>query len=370
MIIESVTLADFRNYRKQTVELSPGLNFLVGANGEGKTNFLESIYALALSRSYKAEDRDMIRFESPFARARACVKGPSGRTDLQLILAEDGKKALRNGQEIRRLSDYVGQLNVVLFAPEDMNLVKGSPVDRRRFLDVVLGQIDRRYLDDLNEYRHALKQRNELLKQAQTGASVDRDLLDVLTEQLAAAGEEVVAKRAAFVKAIDLKAAEAYRFLAVKREDLGVAYQPSVPENLLGTLKMRVRTDLFAGTTNHGPHRDDLGFTLNGMPAATFASQGEQRMIVLAIDLALAEYIEETKRDRPLFLLDDVLSELDREKQNRLLHRLAESGIQAIVTATDLTDIADDIVRMARIFRVTNGTIKEEHHGQQHPEQP
>jgi DNA replication and repair protein RecF len=364
MRIETVTLADFRNYRKQTVELASGLNFFIGANGEGKTNFLESIYALALSKSYKAEDREMVRFESPFARARASVMSSAGRTDLQLILAEDGKKALANGQEVKRLSDYVGILNVVLFAPEDMNLVKGSPVDRRYFLDVVLGQIDKRYLDDLSAYKHALKQRNELLKQAQPGKDIDRDLLDVLTEQLAAAGEAVIAKRAAFIAALDRKAAKAYQFLSVKQEDLGLTYQPSVAENLLSALKTRYRSDLFSGTTNHGPHRDDLGFLLNGMPAASFASQGEQRMIVLAVDLALVEYIEETKHERPLFLLDDVLSELDREKQNRLLRRLMETGIQAIVTATELTDIADDIIASARIFRVAQGTIKEEHHGQ------
>jgi len=364
MKIDTVTLADFRNYRKQSVSLAPGINFLVGANGEGKTNFLESIYALALTKSYKGDDREMIRFECRFARARANIIAASGRIDLQIVLAEDGKKALSNGQEVRRLSDYIGTLNVVLFAPEDMNLVKGSPVDRRYFLDVVLGQIDRRYLDVLSEYRHALKQRNELLKQAQVGRMIDRDLLDVLTEQLAAAGDVVVAKRARFVQELDRKAAKAFQFLSTKQEDLALAYEPSVSENLLTTLKSRYKTDMLAGTTNHGPHRDDLGFTLNGMPASSFASQGEQRMIVLAVDLALIDYVEETKKDRPVFLLDDVLSELDDEKQNRLLRRLMESGIQAVVTATSLTDIADEIIRAARIFKVINGNIKEEHHGQ------
>jgi DNA replication and repair protein RecF len=364
MRIDSVALIDFRNYRRQTVALAPGLNFIVGANGEGKTNFLESIYALALSKSYKAEDRDMIRFECPFAKARAAVVNAGGKLDLQLILTDEGKKALYNGQEVKRLSDYIGILNVVLFAPEDMNLVKGSPVDRRYFVDVVLGQVDKRYLDDLSAYKHALKQRNELLKQAQIGRNVDPTLFDVLTEQLAAAGEAVIAKRKAFLEAIDRKAARMYQFLATKQEDLGLSYVPSVAESLLKTLKSRYKTDIIAGTTNHGPHRDDVGFTLNGMPAAAFASQGEQRMIVLAVDLALVEYIEEIRQDRPLFLLDDVLSELDHDKQNRLLRRLADSGIQAVITATALTEIADDIVKSARVFNVTNGTIKEEHHGQ------
>ncbi len=363
MRIETVALFDFRNYRKQTVTLGPGLNFLIGANGEGKTNFLESLYTLALSKSYKAADRELIRFECQFAKTRAAVAAASGKIDLQIILAEEGKKAICNGQEIKRLSDYIGLLNVVLFAPEDMNLVKGSPVDRRYFIDIVLGQVDKHYLDALSAYKHALKQRNEWLKRAQITKNVDQDLLDVLTEQLATAGEEVIARRRTFLEIIDRKAAKTYQFLATKQEDLGLTYLPSVSEKLLQTLKTRYKTDIQAGTTNHGPHRDDVGFTLNGMAAASYASQGEQRMIVLAVDMALVEYIEEIKQDRPLFLLDDVLSELDRDKQNRLLRHLADSGIQAVITATTITEIEADIIRRAKIFTVVNGNIREEQHG-------
>jgi DNA replication and repair protein RecF len=362
MKILNISLNDFRNYLKQSLLLSPGLNFLVGQNGEGKTNFLEAIYVLGLSKSYRSEDLDLIRFQCDYTKIKAIVAMKERQMDMQIVLSELGKKVLMNGQEVKRLSDYIGNLNIVLFAPEDLNLVKGSPVGRRYFFDIILGQVDRNYLKNLSDFKYVLKQRNELLKQMQSGAQKDTTLLDVITEQLSQEIEKIISARQKFIQIIGEKAAINYQFLTTKKDSFQLTYLPSISENILDTLKSRVRTDILSGTTNYGPHRDDFDFLLSDKSAKGLASQGEQRMIILAIDLAVIDYIFDLKNDKPIFLLDDVLSELDQEKQNRLLRYLISSGGQAIITTTGLNEIENDILRQSKIFKVAKGYIKEETH--------
>jgi len=360
MRINQIVLNDYRNYTKQNITLGSGLNFIIGANGEGKTNFLESIYVLGLSKSYRSEDADLIRFQTDYTKIKALIGMKDREMDMQIIVSELGKKVLLNGQEVKRVSDYIGHLNIVLFAPEDLNLVKGSPVGRRYFFDIIMGQTNREYLKDLSDFKYILKQRNELLKQLQSSGSKDETLLDIITEQLAVAIEKIVNARKSFVEIVGRKAMQSYQFLATKKDSFELTYLPSLSGNILQALKSRYRTDIVAGTTNYGPHRDDFDFILDSKSAKGLASQGEQRMIVLAVDLAVVDYIFDLKNDKPIFLLDDVLSELDKEKQNRLLKYLISSGGQAIITSTELTDIENDILRQSRIYRVVKGYIKEE----------
>ena len=198
MKIEKVTLTNFRNYSKQTMDLGSGIHFIIGANGEGKTNFLEALYVLALAKSYKADDVDLIRYGEDFAKIQAIIDSKERKTDLTMIVTEIGKKAIYNGHEVKRLSEYIGNLNVVSFLPEDTNLVKGSPRDRRYYIDVFLGQIDRNYLDDLSKYKYILKQRNELLKKMAESGNNDYTLLDVITEQLADQADRISKRRQLF----------------------------------------------------------------------------------------------------------------------------------------------------------------------------
>lgn len=365
MKIQQIQLSDYRNYSKQSLQLGNGLNFLIGSNGEGKTNFLESIYVLGLSKSYRSEDSDLIRFQADFTKIKAVVSMKNNLQEMQIILSKLGKKVMINNQEIKKLSDYVGNLNVVLFAPEDLNLVKGSPVGRRYFFDIVLGQTNKTYLKDLSDFKYVLKQRNELLKQIQQNEYKDMTLLDVLTEQLADSMQKIIDSRKAFVETISKKAAENYLFLTTKNESFKLVYLPSIEKNVLETLKSRYKSDVFSGATGYGPHRDDYDFIIENKSAKGLASQGEQRIIILAIDLALIDYIFNDKNDKPIFLLDDVLSELDTEKQNKLLKYLLSSGVQAIITATGLLEIKQEILSQSKIFRVVKGYIKEDlRHGQ------
>lgn len=365
MKIQQIHLTDYRNYAKQSLSLGTGLNFLLGLNGEGKTNFLEAVYVLGLSKSYRSEDIDLIRFQSDFTKIKANILMKNGQQEMQIIISELGKKVMINNQEVKKLSDYVGNMTVVLFAPEDLNLVKGSPVGRRYFFDIILGQNDKTYLKDLSDFKYILKQRNELLKQLQQNNYKDDTLLDVLTEQLAMAMEKIIDARKLFIECIAQKASENYQFLTTKNETFKLTYLPSIEKNVLETLKSRYKSDIFSGTTNYGPHRDDYDFLIEDKTAKGLASQGEQRLIILAIDLALIDYIFNDKNDKPIFLLDDVLSELDVDKQNRLLKYLLSSGVQAIITATGVLEINQEILKQSKVFRVVKGYIKEDsRHGQ------
>ncbi len=361
MKIEKITLTNFRNYQKQTLALGSGINFIIGANGEGKTNFLEAIYVLAMAKSYKVEDQDLIKFNEEFAKVQAAIIKDNRKTELTLVISEIGKKALANDKEIKRLSDYIGHLYIVSFLPEDLNLIKGSPKDRRYYIDVFLGQIDKDYLDSLARYKQLLRQRNELLKKMAETDVRDETLLDVITEQLALEIDIITNRRRHFIDEANPLLAEAYRKLVSKKIEFKLEYLPSIPVAETGRfMKSKYRQDLLSGATNHGSHRDDYEFYLAGTPARTHASQGEQRAMILALNMALSEIVQNIKKERPVFLLDDVFSELDRNRQNQLLEYLLATKAQTIITATDIREIDGRYLRYGRIFRVTKGYIKEE----------
>jgi DNA replication and repair protein RecF len=365
MIIKTIALTNFRNYRKQSVTLGPGLNFIIGPNGEGKTNFLEAIYTLSLVKSYKAPDQDLVLIGSDVARIAATLQAKEKDLELTVAFSPEGKTAAFNHSPAHRLSDYIGVMNVVLFTPEDINLVKGGPSERRYFLDLILGQTDRGYLRELIQYKHVLKQRNELLRQMQERRSDDKALLDILSEQLVRAGNVLISKRKAFLDWMNLHAGKMYGFLTSKDELLTVEYLPSVVHEFAEELLDKYSTDQMSGTTNVGPHRDDIAWQVGGQPAKNFASQGEQRMIVLSVNMALCDFIAQAKEDRPIFLLDDVFSELDSVRQNRLIQYLTDSGNQAVITATSLSEIDEIFVKQAKVFQVLKGSIREDrYHGQ------
>ncbi|HOP57054.1 MAG TPA: DNA replication/repair protein RecF [Bacillota bacterium] len=362
MKIDKVTLTNFRNYHKQTLELGSGIHFIIGANGEGKTNFLEALYVLALAKSYKAEDSDLIRFSADFARIQATIEKDGRKFELTMIITEIGKKAMRDSQEIKRLSDYIGNLNIVSFLPEDIVLIKGAPRDRRYYVDVFLGQIDKDYLNELTIYKHILKQRNELLKKLEYVEKPDYTLLDVITEQLASSAEKISQRRVRFQEEINGLIDGMYKRLSDKDEKFSLVYQQTLPQKeAYGFLKEKYRQDIMQGATGYGPHRDDYVFMLDEFAAGSRASQGEQRMMVLSLNMGLAELVKETRHETPVFLLDDVFSELDETRQNRLLEYVATSGIQTIVTTTGLGGVKDFILKQAHVFHVNKGYIKEEY---------
>lgn len=226
MKLDRISLYNFRNYHKQEVQLNKGVNFFVGQNGSGKTNLLEAIYFLAFAKSYKTTESNLIRYQHPFARIQATAQDNLRSYTLKLIVSETGKRALINDVEIKKLSDYIGSINVLSFLPEDLAIIKGSPRDRRYYIDLIYGQMDRHYLNELTNYKGLLKQRNELLKRLSESQKPDLVLLDVITEQLSASAKQIVEFRTRFVERINMSLKTMYQFLSDKTETFRIRISP------------------------------------------------------------------------------------------------------------------------------------------------
>jgi DNA replication and repair protein RecF len=362
MKINQLSLYNYRGYNKQDIAFSKGVNLFIGDNGSGKTNLLEAIYFLSLAKSYKTDDANLIKFNEDFSRILTTVDQSKHTLKIKIILSKNKKKIILDGREIQKLSDYIGQVNVVSFLPEDMNLIKGPPKDRRYFINSIIGQMDRNYLIELSNYKMCLKQRNDLIKKLSEEKKPDMTLLDIYTEQLAQAGEKIIAYRQKFITNMNLELKTIYPYLANNRYSFEFKYKPSIDGLLESVLKENYRKDLFIRTTSSGPHRDDYGFYMNDIDAKDMASQGEQRIMILSSLLAVTEIIYEYKHQRPILLLDDVFSELDTTRQNKLIHFLNQSDLQTIITTTSTTNINQEVLDDAKIFNVKNHFIRGNKH--------
>ncbi|MBD5834970.1 DNA replication/repair protein RecF [Lactobacillus delbrueckii] len=365
----------FRNLALLDLEFDPHVNVFLGENAQGKTNLLEAIYFLALSRSHRtSNDREMIAFGQDFASLAGRVHKRQLDLDLRIVISKKGKSAWVNRVEQARLSKYVGHLNAILFSPEDLELVKGAPSLRRRFMDLEFGQINPEYLYFASQYRQLLQQRNNYLKQLARRQASDQVLLGVLTEQVATAASELIWRRYRYLADLNRYAAEVYRAISGQREELRVLYRPSAKEitaadqpaqikqKLLDRFAEIADDELRRATTQLGPHRDDLEFQLDGKNAHLFASQGQQRTIALSLKLAEIQLIKELTGEEPILLLDDVMSELDQNRQAALLNFI-HGQTQTFITTTDLDGISQEIVKQPRIFYIHSGQIIEKEEG-------
>lgn len=371
MILKEITLRNFRNYEEMSVPFSDGINVFLGENAQGKTNLMEAIYALSLARSHRtANERDMIQWQKDEAFITGILEKRNARYPLELYFTKKGKRAKINHLEQKRLSQFVGTLNVVLFAPEDLDLVKGSPANRRRFLDMELGQISPVYLHELVQYQRLLKQRNLYLKQLMKGQARDVLYLEVLTEQLAIAGANIVLFRKDFVRQLEEWAAPLHRQISQELEELTIGYKTplSLKEGMekdgvylliMEEYKRVKGRERELGQTLFGPHRDDLTFRINGRDVQTYGSQGQQRTTVLSLKLAEIECMKEVLGEYPVLLLDDVLSELDDERQTHLLKTI-EKKVQTFLTTTSLDGIKRNKIDEPTIFHVSAGKVERE----------
>jgi DNA replication and repair protein RecF len=359
MIINNLSLYNFRGYAKQDIVFGKGVNFFIGNNGSGKTNLLEAIYFLALAKSYKTNDSSVIKTEEDFSRVQAKV---SAERDFsaKIIISRLGKKISVNNHEVDKLSDYIGKLKVLAFLPEDMDLIKGPPKNRRYFIDIVIGQVDKNYLIELSNYKNILRQRNELLKTLAEKKNKDYTLLDIYTEQLAKSAEIIIKYRNLFVDDINKELVKMYHYLSANNKLISFVYQPVIDNNLLAAFKDRYSKDLIFRTTSVGPHRDDYDFLIDETEVKDFASQGEQRIIILSILLSIANIIMKQKQVKPILLLDDVFSELDYLRQNQLVKYLNSTNLQSIITTTNIKDINNSFLENAKIFNVNNHFVKED----------
>ena len=359
MKIKELSLQQFRNYEEAELTFHKNTNIFIGNNAQGKTSILESIYVLAFTKSHKTyKDTDFIKSTADFAKIQSLIDLNDRNIQLDIIVSKLGKKAKYNQIELDKLSEYIGLLNVVMFAPEDLELIKGNPKDRRKFLDIEIGQISKEYIYNLQQYRKILKQRNDLLKTMQKQQNNDYLLLDVITDQLIGYQLSIMDDRTVFLQKIESYATKHYQQLASTEDKLLINYIPSIKDNHKEEYTSKYQYDIITGTTNLGVHRDEIEFYLNSFPLKTHGSQGEQRTAVLAIKLALIDFIYEHKKDYPVLLLDDVLSELDTTRQNNLLDYIKDD-IQTFITSTDLNDINLDQINNYQLYNIENGRIKE-----------
>lgn len=361
MWLEQIQLSNYRNYKETSVEFSPKLNIFLGENAQGKTNLMEAIYFLALTRSHRTRsDKELVNFDEKQFAISGTVHRTSGKLPLDIILTDKGRVCKLNHLKQNKLSDYIGQMTVVFFAPEDLQLVKGSPALRRKFMDIDLGQIKPLYLSDLSTYNHILKQRNSYLKATD---NVDTVFLSVLDEQLADYGSRVIKHRLDFVKALSVEADKNHHSISNQLEHLTIDYVSTVSFTDLSTLKedfvkqlsSNHQRDLFKKNTSIGPHRDDLTFTINGIKA-DFCSQGQHRSLILSLKMAEIELFKQHTGDYPILLLDDVMSELDNNRQLKLLQGIKEH-VQTFITTTSL-DHLKHLPEDLKIFHIEQGTIK------------
>ena len=359
MFVKNLNLVNFRNYEKLTAQFNNHTNIFIGKNAQGKTSILESLHILGLTKSHKVnKDRDVIKTSTEYAKIKSLINLNGKDIDLDMVISKIGKKAKYNQIEVEKLSEYIGILNVVIFAPEDLDLIKGNPQVRRKFLDLEIGQISKEYLYSLQNYKKILKQRNDLLKVMQNTENKDMMLLDILTDQLIGYLEEIISQRQEFITKINKYTNDIYRFLSNSSDNLVVKYIPSIKSNFKKEFISKYKYDIITGTTNIGSHRDDIEFHLNNQIIKTHSSQGEMRTAVLSVKLALINYIYEYKKDYPILLLDDVLSELDEERQNNLIDYI-QNKTQNFITATDIKSVNLDKINNYKIFTIDSGNIEE-----------
>jgi DNA replication and repair protein RecF len=367
--VRSLQLHHFRNYLQLSLEFSPGLNVIHGDNAQGKTNLLESIYFLSTGKSHRtSRDAELIQEGQTGLIAKATVTRRTGNLSLELAFGLEKRKQLKiNGVHEHRIAHLVGNLGTVFFSPDDLQLVKGPPSSRRRFLDIEISQLSQTYLHHLIAYNRVVQQRNTLLKQEH----VDPSLMEIYDQQLVETGAQIIARRSQAVARLAPLAAHYHELLASGREKLTLQYSSQgaadgeitsveqARERLWSLVQQRRREEIRRQITLVGPHRDDLGFWISGSDARLYGSQGQQRTAVLALKLAELQYMFEELGEYPVLLLDDVASELDPHRRHFLLHAVQE-GVQTFVSCTDLEDL---MVRQwpteHRLFRVRSGTIEQ-----------
>jgi DNA replication and repair protein RecF len=391
MRLEHLSLHNFRNYVRLELDLPRGITVLYGDNAQGKTNLLEAIYYLATSRSPLAgNDRELVNWLAPenevlpYTRLEARLSRGNGPRRLEITLQQQNnasssgaryQKRVRINGVAKRVLDLLGQLNVVLFEPEDVALVTGSPSRRRRYLDATLCQIDTHYCHHLSRYNRIVTQRNALLKDLrERGGRPDE--LEFWNDKLVEHGTYVVARRATFLDRLDRLARDRHADLTSRTERMDTQYQPSVEldqdeparrstetirQAFAAQLISLIRREIAAGMTLIGPHRDEVRFIINGSDAGVFASRGQQRTTVLSIKLAEVELMRQETGERPVLLLDDVLSELDAHRQPILL-QLAQEAEQALITTTHLRAFPASFLVQVHVLQVAAGRLHQAGH--------
>ena len=359
MIVTKIELSNFRNYDSLSLELDDKTNILYGKNAQGKTNVLEAIYLCSTTKSHRSsKDAELIKFENNEGHIKLFInkKGREYRIDIHLRKNKSKGIAI-NGIPIKKASELFGILNMVFFSPEDLNIIKNGPAERRRFLDSELCQLDKIYLSDLTTYNKILNQRNKLLKDMVYRPDL-KDTLPVWDMQLVETGRKIIRRRKQFVDELNEIVHDIHYRISGEKEDLLLQYEPSIEDIFFEDELSRVKEwDMRQCMTSVGPHRDDLLFSIGEVDIRKFGSQGQQRTSALSLKLSEIELVKRSIHDTPVLLLDDVLSELDSNRQNYLLNSIHDT--QTLITCTGLDEFVKNRFHINKIFKVVQVTVEE-----------
>lgn len=357
MIIKSIELKNFRNYEDLDIHFDEGTNIIYGDNAQGKTNILEAAYMSGTTKSHKgSKDKEMIRFGEEESHIRTIVLKNEKEYQIDMHLRSRGSKGVAvNKLPIKRASELFGILNIVFFSPEDLNIVKNGPAERRRFIDSELCQIDKVYLSDLAKYNKILNQRNALLKDISFRPNLI-DTLPVWDEQLLDYGRKIIKSRKKFIEDLNEIIHEIHFKISGGKEELILKYESNIDDIFFeDELSKSKQKDLKLCQTTVGPHRDDMLFSVGGVDIRKFGSQGQQRTAALSLKLSEIDFVKRVINNTPVLLLDDVLSELDSNRQNYLLNSI--SDIQTIITCTGVEEFVKNRFEINRIFKVVSGKV-------------
>ena len=367
MKISKLSLVNFRNYSNISISLNKNMNIFVGDNAQGKTNILEGITILALTKSHRVGvNPNIIMFNKHKSKISGVVKKDTSISKLEVEISEDYKKLRVNKKEIKKVSDYISYLNVIVFTPDDLDIIKGSPNIRRNLLNIELSQLSKKYLIIYNEYNKLLKTRNEYLKMLFNNSLADKNYLDIITDKLIEKAVYIYQKRKEYIDFINLNIDKYYQDIT-KDSGVKIKYIPNIEidnyeedkiiEVMRKKFKKNYLKELNYGMTIYGPHRDDFSFDYQGMDLKYYGSQGQQRLAIISFKLAEIPIFKELCNTTPVLLLDDIFSELDIKKRNSLLKIINNNDIQSIITTTDLKNINKRYVENADIFTVKSGNI-------------
>ena len=360
MKIESLKLKNFRNYELLSLEFDKATNIFYGDNAQGKTNILEAVYLSGTTKSHRgSKDKDLIRFEQNESHIETVVEKNGINYQIDMHLKKNSPKGIAiNKMPIRKASELFGIVNIVFFSPEDLNIIKNGPGERRRFVDLELSQLDKVYLSNLANYNRIVNQRNHLLKEAAYNSDVLKTL-DIWDMQLVHYGNLIIQRRKEFVEQMNEIISGIHNKLTGGKESLRILYEPSNSYlTLEQALNKNKEKDLRIRSTSVGPHRDDIAFMIGDIDIRKYGSQGQQRTAALSLKLSEIELVKQSIHDTPVLLLDDVLSELDKHRQNYLLDSIHD--IQTLITCTGMDEFVNHRFSINKVFHVQSGQVKKE----------
>ena len=363
MKINNIEIHNFRNYENLKVNFNDNINIFIGNNGEGKTNILESIYVLAITKSHRSYiDKNLITNNKNIMKINGKISTLNGNKNLELVMNQKGKRVSINKVVSKKISDYISNMSVVLFSPDDLELVKGSPGVRRKFLNIEIGQLDNKYLYILNDYNELLKTRNEYLKSINID-NINERYLDILDNQLCDKALLIYKYRYEYISNLNRYLIKISKELSNKEITINYInnidvenYDDNIKEKLLSKLRNNLKREIFIGSTLYGPHKDDFGIYIDKLDARDYGSQGQQRLCVLSIKFSELELYNEKKKEYPILLLDDIFSELDSIKKNAIVKYL-NNNMQVFITSTDINDIDKLLLEKSKIYKISKGNI-------------